>query len=128
MKKKIKIILIIVGVIYFIVVPTIIVIAHNIVMGRYTYDKYDSDRFLVYADIAEQYPREKIKIPSGDNSLSAYLYGEDNSKGVIVVAPGHGDANDIKLYEVRYFVDAGYQVLGFDYTGCYTRECKVLCC
>lgn len=125
MKKKIKIISIIASLIYFIVIPIIIVIAHSIVMGRYTYDKYDSDRFLVYADIAEQYYREKIEIPSGDNILSAYLYGKDNSKGVIVVVPGHGDSNDIKLYEVRYFVDAGYQVLGFDYTGCYTSEGKV---
>lgn len=124
MKKKIKIISIIAGVIYFIVIPIIIVIAHNIVMGQYTYDRYDSDKFLVYADIAEKYPRKKITIPSGDNILSAYLYGEDNSKGVIVVAPGHGDANDIKLYEIRYFVDAGYRVLGFDYTGCYTSEGK----
>lgn len=119
---KKRIIAIVVSVIYFIILPLIIVIVHGFVMGKYTYKDYDADRYLVYDDIAEQYPRELINIPSGENVLSAYLYGKDNTKGVIVVAPGHWDSNDIKLYEVRYFVDAGYQVIGFDYTGCYTSE------
>lgn len=126
MSKKVKVIWIIVCVIYLIIIPIIIAIIHSIVMGKYTYAKYDSDKYLLYADIADKYPREEIKIPSGNNILSAYLYGKENTKGVIVVAPGHGDSNDIKLYEVRYFVDAGYQVLGFDYTGCYTSEGKRL--
>ena len=46
-------------------------------MGKYTYAKYDSDKYLLYADIADKYPREEIKIPSGNNILSAYLYGKD---------------------------------------------------
>ncbi|MBD5135150.1 MAG: alpha/beta hydrolase [Lachnospiraceae bacterium] len=54
------------------------------------------------------------------NNISAFLYAVDDAKGVIVVAPGHRDANDIKLYEIRYFVDAGYSVVCLDYTGCYT--------
>lgn len=45
---------------------------------------------------------EKIKIIS---IIAGVIY-------FIVVAPGHRDSHDIKLYEVRYFVDAGYQVLG----------------
>ncbi len=122
MKKIIKIILIVLGVFYFLLTPAVIVVVHGIVMRRYTYDTYDSDRFLVYDDVKQQYPRELINIPSGANTLSAYLYGKANTKGVIVVAPGHGDANDIKLYEIRHFADAGYKVLCFDYTGCYTSE------
>ena len=54
--------------------------------------------------------------------MSAWLYEKDNSKGLIIVAPGHRDSNDIKLYEIMYFVDASFQVLCFDYTGCYTSE------
>ena len=99
-----------------------LVIVHNIIFSRVDYDQYASDYFLVYDDISEKYPREEFKIRSGNNNLSAFLYGKENSKGIIVIAPGHKDANDIKLYEVRYFVDAGYSVIGFDYTGCYTSE------
>ena len=107
MKKKILTVSIVIAVIYFIVIPLIIAIAHGLVMRKYTYKVYDSSRFLLYEDIADQYPRELIPIQSGKNTLSAYLYGKNN----IVVAPGHDDSNDIKLYEIRYFTDAGYQVL-----------------
>lgn len=98
-------------------------IIHGIVMGRFDYDRYDVDYNLVYDDVKNEYPRKTILFESGKNTLSAYLYGEDNEKGIIVVAPGHTDPNDIKLYEIRYFVDAGYSVICFDYTGCYTSEC-----
>lgn len=98
-----------------------IAIAHMVTFSRADYDKYDSERFLVYDDIdKDKYPREQLLVKSGNNDISAFLYANDDAKGVIVVAPGHRDANDIKLYEIRYFVDAGYSVVCLDYTGCYT--------
>ena len=124
MKKKLVILAAVIIIFYFVVVPAAIAVIHGVVMRRYTYKDYDSDRFLLYEDVEEQYPRKTINIPSGGNTLSAYLYGADGDKGVIVVSPGHTDANDIKLYEIRYFADAGYQVLCFDYTGCYTSGGK----
>lgn len=105
---------------FCVIAPAVIAIIHGIVMGRCDYDKYLSDRYLTYDDVKAEYPRSEFQFPSGDNMLSAYIYGEENDKGVIVIAPGHTDANDIKLYEIRYFVDAGYQVVCFDYSGCYT--------
>ena len=123
-KKRLSLIFILIAVFYLIIAPAVIVIAHSIVMSKCTYKKYDSNRFLVYADVAEKYPREKFSVTAGKNLLSAYHYGKDNSKGLIVVAPGHRDSNDIKLYEIMYFVDAGFQVICFDYTGCYTSEGK----
>ncbi|HUM24141.1 MAG TPA: alpha/beta hydrolase [Saccharofermentans sp.] len=120
--KKIIRVIVAVFALYFLVVPAVIAIIHGVVMRNYSYEDYDANRFLVYADIASQYPREEIQVESGDHNISAYLYGVENSKGLIVVAPGHSDSNDIKLYEVRYFVDAGYQVLGFDYSGYYTSD------
>ena len=122
MKKFIKITAIILAVIYLVITPVVIVVIHGIVMSKCTYDEYDSEKQLVYDEVAADYPREKFQVTSGDNILSAYLYGKDNTKGLIVVSPGHRDANDVKLYEIRYFVDAGYQVICFDYTGCYTSE------
>ncbi len=109
---------------FCIVCPVVIAIIHGVVMGRYDYDWYAADRYLIYDDVKDRYPRKKLLFESGAHTLSAYLYGEENDKGLIVVAPGHTDANDIKLYEIRFFVDAGYQVVCFDYTGCYTSEGK----
>lgn len=125
MKRKIeKIIIKIICVClsFCVICPIVMVIIHGIVMGKYDYDRYDSDYYLVYDDVKNEYPRKTILFESGKNTLSAYLYGEGNEKGIIVVAPGHSDSNDIKLYEIRYFVDAGYSVICFDYTGCYTSE------
>lgn len=98
-----------------------VAIAHMVVFSRADYDKYDSEYFLVYDDIdKDKYPREQIIVQSLENDISAFLYVVDDAKGLIVVAPGHRDANDIKLYEIRYFIDAGYSVVCLDYTGCYT--------
>ncbi len=121
-KKRILILFIITAILYLIITPLTIFIVHSVVMSKCTYKEHDPDKFLIYADVAEKYPREKFEIASGKNTLSAWLYGKENTKGLIIVAPGHRDSNDIKLYEIMYFVDAGFQVLCFDYTGCYTSE------
>ena len=100
-----------------------VAIANMVVFSRADYDQYDSDYNLVYDDIdKEKYPREQLIVQSGENDISAFLYMVQDAKGLIVVAPGHRDANDIKLYEIRYFVDAGYSVVCLDYTGCYTSS------
>lgn len=99
-----------------------ITIAHTVVFSRCDYDQYDHTRNLLYEDVAEEYPRQEIQIQSGDNQLSGFIYGAQNDLGLIVVSPGHTDATDIKLYEILYFVDQGWRVLCYDYTGCYTSE------
>lgn len=114
-------------IILVVVVPVLIftgvAIAHMVVFSRADYDQYDSEHFLIYDEIDEfAYPREQMTVRSGENDISAFLYAVDDAKGLIVVAPGHRDANDIKIYEIRYFVDAGYSVVCFDYTGCYTSD------
>ena len=123
-KKRILILFTIIAIFYLIIAPLTIFIVHSVVMSKCTYKEHDPNTFLIYADVAEKYPREKFEIDSGKNNLSAWLYGKENTKGLIVVAPGHRDSNDIKLYEIMYFVDDGFQVLCFDYTGCYTSEGK----
>ena len=123
-KKKIIFILVCFGLAILLLLFCGIVVAHNIVFSRADYSEYASNKYLVYDDVSEKYPREKFNIYSGNNRLSAYIYGKSNDKGIVVIAPGHRDANDIKIYEARYFVDAGYAVVVFDYTGCYTSEGK----
>jgi hypothetical protein len=36
-------------------------------MSKCSYKKYDSNKYLIYADVAENYPREKFAIASGKN-------------------------------------------------------------
>lgn len=97
-----------------------IFIAHSVVFSRADYDQYDAEHYLLYEDIDEEkYPREQIFVQSEENTISAFYYPTTDSKGLIVVAPGHRDSNDIKLYEICYFVDAGFSVICLDYTGCY---------
>jgi len=125
--KKVNKILIAAGstfLVICIICPFVIAVIHGVVMGRCDYNNYSTDRYLTYEDVKNEYPRKTFYFASGENTLSAYLYGEENGRGLIVVVPGHTDANDIKLYEIRYFVDAGYSVICFDYTGCYTSEGK----
>lgn len=126
MKKKIKKRYIIIPCVLIILltIPYIgVAIAHACVFSRADYDKYDSNYYVTYEDVElGTYAREELQISSGDNMLAGYLYGEENSLGLIVLSPGHRDPNDIKLYEIMYFVDQGWSVLCYDYTGCYNSE------
>lgn len=98
-----------------------IFIAHSAVFSRADYDQYDTEHYLLYEDIdVEKYPREQIVVQSEENTISAFYYPTANSEGLIIVAPGHRDSNDIKLYEICYFIDACYSVICLDYTGCYS--------
>ncbi len=118
--KFVRVMILCVLLLSFLVI-TGIFIAHAIVFSRADYDKYDAEHYLLYEDIDEEkYPREQILIQSGENTISAFYYQVAGSKGLIVVAPGHRDSGDIKLYEICYFVDAGYSVICLDYTGCYS--------
>lgn len=100
-----------------------ILIAHSIVFGRVDYERYDSEHYLLYSDLDKtQYPRDTLQIQSGENVLTGYLYGADNANGLIIISPGHADTNDIKLYEITYFVDNNWKVLCYDYTGCYNSQ------
>jgi predicted alpha/beta hydrolase len=100
-----------------------VAIAHAVVFRRYDYNSYDSSRFLTHADVDhEKYPYETLQILSGNIQLTGFLYGAENTNGLIIISPGHADTTDIKLYETLYFVDAGWTVLCYDYTGCYNSQ------
>jgi uncharacterized protein len=98
-------------------------IAHSRVFSRADYDEYNTAYFYTYDEIdTNKYKRETLRIKSGDNTLAGYLYGQENTQGLIIISPGHRDASDIKLPEITYFVDKGWMVLCYDYTGCYGSE------
>lgn len=123
--KKLKIII---GLILVIVILSIIPmigidIAYKKVFSRADYSQYDSKHYYKYDEInTEKYKRKVLSIPSRKNKLAGYLYGKDSRKGLIIISPGHRDASDIKLPEIMYFVDRGWMVMCFDYTGCYKSQ------
>ena len=59
---------------------------------------------------------------SGQNRLTAYIFGEDNDKGLIVISHGLGGGAVSYLREIMYFVDNGWRVFAFDKTGSHTSE------
>lgn len=72
---------------------------------------------LQFKDVEKEYPRELIKFPSGKNMLQGYLLGKENSKGLVVVVHGLGGGAEGYLTQILYFVQQGYQVFSYDYTG-----------
>lgn len=100
-----------------------IAVSHACVFRRFDYEQYDTNRFLKHDEIDhKRYPYRTVQIQSGENILTGFMYGEEHTKGLVVISPGHTDTTDIKLYEILHFVDDGWTVLCYDYTGCYTSQ------
>lgn len=98
-------------------------IAYNKVFSRADYNEYNKDYYYTYHDLVKsRYPRIKLSIPSGKNKLTAFVYGQENEQGLIIISPGHRNCNDIYLTNIMYFVDNGWTVLCYDYTGSYNSE------
>lgn len=97
-------------------------ISFDDLFGRTEMDEFSS--FLRYKDIEQQYDRELLTFPSGKNQLQGYLYGTENTKGLVVQSHGLGGGAESYLAETLYFVDHGFQVFSFDNTGCYQSKGK----
>lgn len=78
--------------------------------------------YLCYEDVEDEYERELMTFNSGENELQGYLYGADNTKGLVVISHGLGGGAESYLTETVYFVDHGYQVFAYDNTGCHESE------
>lgn len=79
--------------------------------------------YLRYDDAAG-YDREVVQFKSGQHSLTGYLYGKGNEKGLVVIAHGLGGGAESYLAETLYFVDQGWTVFAYDCTGSYASEGK----
>ncbi|MBD5082013.1 MAG: alpha/beta hydrolase [Ruminococcaceae bacterium] len=78
--------------------------------------------YLRYNDIKDQYPREMLSFMSGENKLQGYLFGSENTKGLVVISHGLGGGAENYTAETKRFVDEGYQVFSYDNTGCRSSE------
>ena len=90
------------------------------------HDRYDEtvSAKLRYSDLSSDYPRQVVSFKSGKNMLRGYLYGDDNAKGLIVVAHGLGGGADSYLAQIKTFVDRGWRVFAYDTTGSFDSEGK----
>lgn len=77
--------------------------------------------YLKYSDV-NNVKRTDIQFESGVNTLKGYIYGEENDKGLIVIAHGLGYGSENYLAETIYFVEKGWRVLAFDNTGTHASE------
>ncbi|WP_342431617.1 alpha/beta fold hydrolase [Neobacillus sp. FSL H8-0543] len=85
------------------------------------YDKPEVSGYLQYSNV-DGYDRTTVEFESKENTLTGYLYGEGNEKGVVVIAHGLGEGAENYLAETMYFVDNGWRVFSFDGTGSHESE------
>ena len=77
--------------------------------------------YLRYGDVTGT-PRTAVNFESGENTLRGYIYGAENTKGLVVISHGLGFDAEHYLPEVLFFVDHGWRVLSFDNTGTHESE------
>lgn len=120
MKKIYICLLLILAVVVLFSIAALVGINHsyNQVFSRCTIDQYNTRYNITYDDIdQDKYPREQLSIRSGANILDAYLYNSSSQKGLIVISLGHRCYSEQQLTTITQFVDWGWMVLCYDYTG-----------
>lgn len=60
---------------------------------------------------------ENVTFASGKNSLEGYVFGKDNTKGLVIFSHGMGVTCDYYLPEAQYLAKQGYKVVLFNNTG-----------
>lgn len=118
--KIIFIVFLIILAVFSVLSFVIVKINFDDIFGRTVLDT--NTYYLRYSDIEENYPRELISFMSGENKLQGYLYGAENTKGLVVICHGLGGGAENYTAQTISFVDAGYKVFGYDNTGCYNSE------
>ena len=82
---------------------------------------FSDDQFTTYITWKEvdqiKYAREEVRFNSGANSLQGFIYGGDNSNGLVVISQGLGGTADSYFPLIMYFVDKGWRVFAYNNTG-----------
>jgi len=69
-----------------------------------------------------RYEHRLTSFYSGSNRLTAYIFGENNDQGLIVISHGLGGGGLSYIREITYFVEQGWRVFAFDKTGSHHSE------
>ena len=118
--KKVIITIFIFIIIFSTVSITLLHFTHEQYFTRYDYK--EKSAFFRYEDIKDKYSREIVSFYSGENKLVGYVYGNNNSKGLVVLSHGLEGGADDYLDLIMYFVDKDWRVFAFDNTGSYGSE------
>ena len=65
----------------------------------------------------KQIDGRRVSFRSGKNRLAAYLWNENGTHGLVILAHGMGTNIAYYLPEIHHFAIAGYRVFAFEYTG-----------
>ena len=101
-----------------------LVITHLIMranFGRGEYKTYPVPEYF-YDYYKENYPRRNVSFYSGKNRLQGYIFGEENTKGLVVFAHGINSGHESYIKEIVWLVDNGWRVFAYDATGSCTSE------
>ncbi len=103
------------------VVTTHLIMQKNFYRGEYsTYPVAD----YFYDHYKDAYPRRNVSFYSGKNRLQGYIFGEENTKGLLVFAHGIHSGHESYIQEILWMVDHGWRVFAYDATGSCTSEGK----
>ena len=75
-----------------------------------------------YNHYQNSYPRKNVSFYSGKNRLQGYIYGEENTKGLLVFAHGINSGHESYMKNIIWMVDHGWRVFAYDATGSCTSE------
>ncbi|MBE6589905.1 MAG: alpha/beta fold hydrolase [Ruminococcaceae bacterium] len=110
--------LIVVGIFVFLFF-ILMLLTHWIIKKRFYRGSYPkgptAERF--YKDFSTRYSRRPISFYSGKHRLQGYVYGEENTQGMVVFAHGIGVGHETYIKELLWLVDQGWCVLAYDATG-----------
>lgn len=89
--------------------------------GRGEYPTYPVADYF-YDHYKDTYPRRNVSFYSGKNRLQGYIFGEENTKGLLVFAHGINSGHESYIQEILWMVDHGWRVFAYDATGSCTSE------
>ncbi len=70
-----------------------------------------------YEDYAADHPREEVSFMSGRNRLKGWIYGAENTRGLVVFAHGIGCGHEDYINLIMELADDGWKVFAYDATG-----------
>lgn len=82
----------------------------------YTIEKDSSVAHFDWYERKGHYTRRIVRFPSGQNMLEGQIYGEENTRALVVFCHGIWSGPEEYLMPVTYLVDRGYRVFCFSYT------------
>lgn len=85
--------------------------------------RYDAEgSTYLLPDMPPDIKKTPITFVSGKNSLSGRIYDTQDETGLLIIAPGLHSGCDSYLPVVKAFVENGWDVLVYDYTGSLSSE------